>query len=801
MKYLQLLIAALSLPILSLAQTDNSYDPGELKNKTIEWNKAHFRSTVPTKKQKSFLKRRNNENQIDRVRHGCHDEKFLLGANVAWNKFQYDLSLANYDPIYFENMFADVEAQGGNSLRFWLHTNGAKNPEFTDVSDPLKCTGIAASDTTNLKDFLDRAWNHGIAIQICLWTHNMLSTKQVEVTQAVRDRNRAILENPVYTQHYIDNALIPVLKATADHPALLAYEVFNEAEGMSFGVPHNPTLGNWADFEHTNFQNIQQTINLIAGAIHREVPNALVTNGALDMESTTDVDGHVNYYRDDSLYNRGGDLDGFLDFYTVHYYQWGGEDNSPFHHNVNYWQLDKPLVIAEFYAEETFGVPADSLFKRLYDYGYAGAWGWQYFYNNVTDLWGNMKPGMKIAHDNYAADIDWDTKNCKELNAVFKVDKKTTCTGLDLVFTDFSTNEPTDWLWDFGADATPQTASTAGPHSVSYSSAGEKTISLTVNKGANSDVNTLLNYVTICQGHEISLSASDHQLCDGTNILFSTDVTPSLSSIPVVESVPLGGFGENITTIQSYTIGGDGSTSPSMSNLSRYLHGTTKPTFGTFVEFTGSFSNTSQASIFSKASAGAQSVEIQIDGVSQGTFAINGVQNHSVSVPEGVHTIKFIGVGNDWISVEKYVFTDVQEQINYQWYLNGDLLPTETSNTYESTSLSHGDHLLAKASSDGFNCSVPEISSNTITMNCLATSLQDLAQGNSFRVFPNPSVDNFVIQSDQNFEARVYDSAGKLVDVITVNANTSQTFGSDLQQGIYLIIDTSSAKSMKLIKR
>ncbi len=56
-------------------------------------------------------------------------------------------------------------------------------------------------------------------------------------------------------------------------------------------------------------------------------------------------------------------------------------------------------------------------------------------------------------------------------------------------FTDNSTGFPDSWAWDFGDGADPATANTQGPHSVSYSSSGTKTITLSVSKGVeNHDV-------------------------------------------------------------------------------------------------------------------------------------------------------------------------------------------------------------------------------------------------------------------------------------------------------------------------
>lgn len=63
------------------------------------------------------------------------------------------------------------------------------------------------------------------------------------------------------------------------------------------------------------------------------------------------------------------------------------------------------------------------------------------------------------------------------------------CTGTAYSFADNSTGSPTTWEWDFGADATPATYSGQNPSSaVTYSTAGTKTIVLTVDNGDCSDV-------------------------------------------------------------------------------------------------------------------------------------------------------------------------------------------------------------------------------------------------------------------------------------------------------------------------
>ncbi|MCF8371647.1 MAG: DUF2271 domain-containing protein [Bacteroidales bacterium] len=77
--------------------------------------------------------------------------------------------------------------------------------------------------------------------------------------------------------------------------------------------------------------------------------------------------------------------------------------------------------------------------------------------------------------------------------ADFSVNTQSVCTGEDVVFTDNS-SLATSYEWDFGDGANPATANTVGPHTVSYSTSGAKTVSLTVN---GSVVQSFTNYITV----------------------------------------------------------------------------------------------------------------------------------------------------------------------------------------------------------------------------------------------------------------------------------------------------------------
>lgn len=65
--------------------------------------------------------------------------------------------------------------------------------------------------------------------------------------------------------------------------------------------------------------------------------------------------------------------------------------------------------------------------------------------------------------------------------------------GEVVTFTDTSLSNPTSWAWDFGAGASPATASTQGPHAVTYSTTGDKTVTMTATNAGGSDAADPLN--------------------------------------------------------------------------------------------------------------------------------------------------------------------------------------------------------------------------------------------------------------------------------------------------------------------
>lgn len=324
-------------------------------------------------------------------------EVFLNGGNIAWIEFGRDIGPDSTRMEDFEKMFSQVSENGGNAMRFWLHITGAHTPEWNGN----RVTGPGRGTIEDMRNILDTAWKYDIGMKLCLWSFDMLRKSN---GPKINDRAEALLTDSVRTQTYIGNALVPMVDSLAGHPAIIAWEIFNEPEGMSeeFG---------WEFNRHVPMSAIQRFVNMTAGAIHRTAPDAKVTNGTWSFHALWPKSSHEhadNYYNDEALIQAGGDSLGTLDFYSVHYYDWAGTELSPFHHDASHWGLDKPIVVGEFGVpeKELFGIPADSLYHKLYEGGYAGALSWQWIdwyadRGEYGESWLRSLDQMKAIRDQY----------------------------------------------------------------------------------------------------------------------------------------------------------------------------------------------------------------------------------------------------------------------------------------------------------------------------------------------------------------------------------------------------------------
>lgn len=305
-------------------------------------------------------------------------EVVLNGANVAWsagagNWYNNDIGAAdgNGNPrtniAAFQTHFQTIANAGGNSARIWLHTASTVTPV---IQNDGSVTGLSRNLTdaqvvAQLDAILDAAWDEGILVTFNLFSFNMLCD------QNAPGPAKAMLEGNV--QSYIDNALTPMVSGVKDHPAMFAWDIFNEPEGMSqinYFCPSSDII---------TTETVQQVVNQTAAAIHVLDPNVKVT-------ISTHTDLYDNYSNSTLAAIPNADAGGTMDFYSLHWYDTGWQV-SPHTTMAGEFSADRPVIMSEFGVDDTGNnpTPQNSL-RNILENGYKGAWPWSLTTGSVADI-------------------------------------------------------------------------------------------------------------------------------------------------------------------------------------------------------------------------------------------------------------------------------------------------------------------------------------------------------------------------------------------------------------------------------
>ena len=330
--------------------------------------------------------------------------KFASGVNVAWFNFAADVPSPNMTK--FNGLFTSILPVGGRVVRWWLHTNGTITPGYDDqgLAKP-----ISQSNLDDIASVIDAAGAAGVSINLSLWSFDMLQPNAGSMVA----NNTSLLTVDANRQAYIDNVLTPLVTRLKGHNGLYSWEIFNEPEGMT-------TQNGWVPAANKiDEAYVQKTVNWFADAIHQVDSSAQVTNGSWTFIANSETNGYQNDYSDAALKAAGGRAKGTLDFYEVHYYDnWGSNNSvvSPFLNTAAHWNLDKPIVIGEFWALDESAIPnsatpnpdANDLFTTLYANGYAGGWAWQYANSDgaVDGSWPHMQQPMDNLYTAHPADLE-----------------------------------------------------------------------------------------------------------------------------------------------------------------------------------------------------------------------------------------------------------------------------------------------------------------------------------------------------------------------------------------------------------
>lgn len=94
------------------------------------------------------------------------------------------------------------------------------------------------------------------------------------------------------------------------------------------------------------------------------------------------------------------------------------------------------------------------------------------------------------------------------------------CTGQNVDFTNTGTTGATSYSWNFGSGAAPATSTTENQAGVVYSTAGGKTVTLTITQGSCST--SIAQGITIYQSPTATFTAAPSPACTNANVSFSS---------------------------------------------------------------------------------------------------------------------------------------------------------------------------------------------------------------------------------------------------------------------------------------
>ena len=308
---------------------------------------------------------KNNQFMIDGKR------IWINGVNTPWNNWN-DFG-GQYNDSWWDNHFSELKNNGINAVRVWINCNNDNGAMNIDENGII--SDVSEKHWSDLDQFFETAAKNKIFIKATLISFDHFkSTDTHQRPQAIKWRT--LLENNDAVKSFADNYTIPFVKRYADNPWLWCIDICNEPDW----VYENPECG------CLSWDKISYFFAVNAAAIH-ENSKILVTVGVSFPKYNSDYDKNLgNKLSDAFLQNLYPNANAYLDFWSLHYYDWlGPHFGVPFYINPygplpGGFGLDssKPAVIGECMAKGSKGkTPGTENNTIVTDYENAFFNGWQ----------------------------------------------------------------------------------------------------------------------------------------------------------------------------------------------------------------------------------------------------------------------------------------------------------------------------------------------------------------------------------------------------------------------------------------
>ncbi|MDI1235661.1 MAG: PKD domain-containing protein [bacterium] len=402
-------------------------------------------------------------------------------------------------------------------------------------------------------------------------------------------------------------------------------------------------------------------------------------------------------------------------------------------------------------------------------------------------------------------------------SANFILPKSTVCLNESINLTDSSKGNLTAYAWNFGSGASPASATTVGPHAITYSTSGTKTITLTVTTSTGSNVvksKTLavksdskmkpnFTWVAAEKGKVTFTNTSNNSTSDKW---YFGDLDSALIASPLHNYAAGGTY--NVRLISTNTCNTEDTIKSIKFAYLNFYNNPKQVCIGQTVTYTDSsdvnvatrqwtFTGGTPATANT---AGPHKVSYNSSGVKGATLAITvtggQAQTYTISNTATVSADTFVKAnftyGYIGSNIVGFNNTSTGSNMTYKWYFgDGD-----------SSTLKNPVHQYVNANNKTVRLIVNGAcnSNDTVIVTKDFTNLSAIQQSEVFKIYPNPSAEYVHVISAFNtpIELKITDLSGRVV--LQYQGENQPLFIGNLANGIYMvkIISNGAEANIKL---
>lgn len=290
------------------------------------------------------------------------EEVWLTGMNAPWQS--WDDFGGNYSPEYWGKVFSMMNEKGFNSCRIWINCSGNNGVE---IDEDGFVSGATPEHWEDLDSLFALAAENEIYIMATLMSFDHFKDSNWKHT-----RWRAMLQDTTKIDSYINNYVIPFCQRYDSNDYVWSIDLINEPDW----VIENAECG------QLSWECMGDYFARACAAIHENTDDMLVTIG-FGMIKYNSKKYNGDYGSDEFLQSRYANENAFIDFTSVHYYDWQAPHFScPFIITAEEFGIDmsKPRVVGECSHNGIKALknikPIEDCYEWAYNNGWNGVLSW-----------------------------------------------------------------------------------------------------------------------------------------------------------------------------------------------------------------------------------------------------------------------------------------------------------------------------------------------------------------------------------------------------------------------------------------